>query len=409
MAVTKTTNLWKGNTKNNTEDVKEVQRMLNAAGYKLEVDGSFGGKTAAAVRDYQKKKGLKVDGVVGTNTWSSLVKGYKSNTTTNTTPVKNQTASAEDLYKQSLSNLQNYGDLTYADDTLKAGTQKNNALTAWQNYGDFDFSMKDQYADVMQQKLNRDPFAYDVNADALYQQYKDQYTTQGKLAMQDTMGQAAALTGGYGNSYAQTAGQQTYHNYLQQLNDKVPELYNLALNKYNMEGQELTDKLNLMNQERSNEYNEWLGGYNQLVDGVNIWSAEEANLQNRDANLWEAGLNKANALYTAASDAYNTEWNQNYTLDRDKVEDDLAQKQLKLDERQIQLQEQGQGVTAAQNTKATTAINKILNGDGTEDEKMEAIAEWIEDDGEDYPDWYLENIMETSGYIEWLEAKKTTK
>ena len=45
---------------------------------------------------------------------------------------------------------------------------------------------------------------------------------QGKQAMQDTMGQAAALTGGYGSTYGQAVGQQQYDAYLQNLNDEVP-------------------------------------------------------------------------------------------------------------------------------------------------------------------------------------------
>ena len=86
--------------------------------------------------------------------------------------------------------------------------------------GTYDEQVKAMYDQVM----NRKPFTYDLNGDALWQQYKDQYTNQGKLAMMDTMGQAAALTGGYGSSYAQNAGQQAYQGYLQQLNDRVPEL-----------------------------------------------------------------------------------------------------------------------------------------------------------------------------------------
>jgi hypothetical protein len=35
----------------------------------------------------------------------------------------------------------------------------------------------------MSQIQNRPAFSYDVNSDALYQQYKDQYIRQGKLAM----------------------------------------------------------------------------------------------------------------------------------------------------------------------------------------------------------------------------------
>ena len=58
---------------------------------------------------------------------------------------------------------------------------------------------------ILDQYQNREPFQFNVNEDALYNQYKDQYIKHGNLAMKDTMGQAAALTGGYGNSYAQTA------------------------------------------------------------------------------------------------------------------------------------------------------------------------------------------------------------
>ena len=49
-------------------------------------------------------------------------------------------------------------------------------------------------ADKLNELMNRKDFSYDFNADPLYQQYKDQYTQQGNLAMRDTMGQAAALS-----------------------------------------------------------------------------------------------------------------------------------------------------------------------------------------------------------------------
>lgn len=59
------------------EQVKALQRMLYAMGYELgtknPVDGDFGSKTDAAVRTYQKAKGLTVDGIVGAKTWASLL------------------------------------------------------------------------------------------------------------------------------------------------------------------------------------------------------------------------------------------------------------------------------------------------------------------------------------------------
>jgi hypothetical protein len=92
---------------------------------------------------------------------------------------------------------------------------------------------------------NREPFKFDVNSDPLYEQLKDQYTQQGKLAMMDTVGNVSALTGGYGNSYAQTAGQQVYNQYMGQLNSAIPELYESAYAKWQNEGNDLYNKYQL--------------------------------------------------------------------------------------------------------------------------------------------------------------------
>lgn len=102
--------------------------------------------------------------------------------------------------------------------------------------------------------MNREPFQYDLNADALYQMYKDQYVQQGRMAMQDTMGQAATMTGGYGNSYAQNAGQQAYQGYLQQLTGKIPELYQAAYDRYAQEGQDLYNQYNMMANQDASDY-----------------------------------------------------------------------------------------------------------------------------------------------------------
>lgn len=113
-----------------------------------------------------------------------------------------------------------------------------------------------QMQDALSKLQNREKFKYDLNGDALYQQYKDRYVQQGKQAMQDTMGQAAALTGGYGSTYSQSAGQQQYNAYLQSLNDVVPELYQMALDRYNAEGNDLKTQYSLLADRYSQEYGE---------------------------------------------------------------------------------------------------------------------------------------------------------
>jgi len=54
--------------------VTDVQKLLNSVGYKLVVDGIEGPLTIAAIKDFQKKRGLTVDGVVGPNTLAALKK-----------------------------------------------------------------------------------------------------------------------------------------------------------------------------------------------------------------------------------------------------------------------------------------------------------------------------------------------
>lgn len=64
--------------------------------------------------------------------------------------------------------------------------------------------------DVMDKLENMGDFDYDPDADAAYQQYKNQYTRQAKLANQNAQANAAAMTGGYGSSYGTQAGQNAY-------------------------------------------------------------------------------------------------------------------------------------------------------------------------------------------------------
>lgn len=155
-----------------------------------------------------------------------------------------------------------------------------------QQPGDYQSAWQAAQQKAANDVMNRQNFQYNMSSDPLYQQYKQQYQRQGKLAMQDTMGQAAAMNGGYGSSYAQMAGQQAYNSQLQQLNDRVPELYQLALSKYQMEGQAAMDRFNLASSLESQDYSRY---QDQLAN----WQAERDYAtgrydteRNADYNLW---------------------------------------------------------------------------------------------------------------------------
>ena len=259
-------------------EVTELQKLLNQNGYNLAEDGIFGANTRTAVKDYQLKNKLGVDGIVGTNTWGALTKAQNTSSGTPTAPqnpspnATTGTAGGTPAQTQPQNPKFEYADYAPSDTVAQAEALLQQQMAS--KPGEYQSTWQDQLNETISQILNRDKFSYDLNGDALYQQYKDQYVQQGKMAMMDTMGQAQAMTGGYGNSYAQNAGQQAYQAYLQQLNEVVPELYGMALDQYNQEGQDMYNQAALMGQQEDRDY----GRYQ---DAMNAWLTERDYLSGR--------------------------------------------------------------------------------------------------------------------------------
>lgn len=194
------------------------------------------------------------------------------------------------------------------ENAYKTKSQYENAV---KNYGDFSYGNQAMFDDVMNRILNREKFSYDINGDALYQQYKDKYINQGKMAMADTMGQAAAMTGGYGNSYSASVGNQAYQASLQQLNDVIPELYQMAYDRYNQEGQDLYNQYGLLSDDRNTQYGMWSDGYNRAVSDRSYYSTEADNAFNKDYGMW---VDKGTMLNNNRT-YYGNEYNNAYTRD----------------------------------------------------------------------------------------------
>ena len=143
----------------------------------------------------------------------------------------------------------------------------------------------------------RNPFRYDVNEDVMYQNLRDQYIAGGQMAMMDTMGQAAQLTGGYGNSYAQGVGQQAYQGYLRGLNDQIPDLYNMALQNYIQTGDAMLQQYGMLQDMAADDY----GKYQDIMALVQPQVLEmlERGIRPSDEMIAASGLSKEyiDALY----------------------------------------------------------------------------------------------------------------
>lgn len=220
-------------------------------------------------------------------------------------------------------------------------TQAKNALDTHlaQKPGAYQSPWQQQLNDTIDKIMNREKFSYDLNGDALYQQYKDKYTRQAKMAMGDAIGQASAMTGGYGNSYAQSVGQQMYQKEMQNLNDIVPELYQMAYDRYNQEGQDLYNQYSLLGAQEDRDY----GRYR---DSVGDWQNERGYLADRydsertyDYGKYADDRTFNYGIYSGDRDlAYQEHRNAiddalaldalEYQKERDRIEDEQWQKQF---------------------------------------------------------------------------------
>lgn len=275
-------------------EVKKLQQSLAAAGYAVDVDGIYGDQTAAAVRKYQQENGLAVDGMAGDQTLGKLYQPKATQPTTADAGQKAKTSAAPAAPDYSAYEY----DATTDDAYMQALAVLQEAEKATPTYaGTYDTKLEEIYDKI----VNRDKFKYDVNGDALYQQLASQYQQQGKMAMQDTMGQAAALTGGYGNSYAVTAGNQAYQGYLQKINEMVPELHDAALARYNAEGEALMDEYALTGDLRDEEYSRY-------QDELNLYLQDVDRKQALADNAYERGRDNWYTAYQMGVDADNTRY-----------------------------------------------------------------------------------------------------
>ena len=164
-----------------------------------------------------------------------------------------------------------------------------------------------QLQELYDRIAERGDFSYDLGKDPVYRQAREQYQTAGRLAMQDTMGQAAALTGGYGSTYGEQVGQQAYNAYLQNLNDIVPQLQQQAYQRYQDEGTDLYNQYSLVKGREDTDYGRYRDTvsdyYSDLSDARSAYNSERSLDQSQWETMlsyWAQKANNENAAYLQA-------------------------------------------------------------------------------------------------------------
>lgn len=146
---------------------------------------------------------------------------------------------------------------------------------------------------LINQAINRQPFEWDPATDQAYQSYARMYTRLGEEAGRDTLADVASNTGGLASSYATTASQQARGAYNQALTDKIPELMQLAYDRYR-------------------------GEYQDLLSGIGTLQGVSDSLYGRysDQRDYDRGVYESDRDY----DERVRQYNQNYELDKNAQE-----------------------------------------------------------------------------------------
>ena len=220
--------------------------------------------------------------------------------------------------------------------TSQYNGQMGDLLDQMINYGQFTYGEAPEYTsryddtiqDLIGQILNNPDFSWSAETDPLYGEYRKQYIREGQRATEDALGAAAAASGGLPSSYAQTAAGQAANYYNAQLTDMIPQLYQLAydryLNDYQMllsdlgvvQGAEANDynmyltDLQQYNTDRNFDYGAWLDRYNMLSNNL----SQSAALDDLAFNRYLAELDQYNAdrnfAYGQYLDEINSQTNQ---------------------------------------------------------------------------------------------------
>ena len=198
-----------------------------------------------------------------------------------------------------------------------------------------------QLQSILNQIMNPQQFKYNFADDELFKYYADLYTENGKQAALDVQGQAAGLTGGYGNSYGATVGNQQYQQYLRELYDRGMDLRDRAYQEYSDQN---ADRYNQMNALQAADQADWQKYQADLAAWQNDrdFAAQQEALQyDRDytqygdqRDYWTGMAQIENAQYNTDQDRQEAirQYNQNFAEEQRQYDQNLAESQRQYDQ-----------------------------------------------------------------------------
>lgn len=291
--------------------------------------GATYGPTGAPYDSEKKRLDSAVEAVQNATSYATPTANVTNQTTqSNQSRISNNydnyyspTGKSESAYQRMLTaQLGDPGDFEESEYTEKY----RNKLTDVENSKPDAFTSKysEQIASLLDSIYNQKEFSYNPTMDEGFQNYREMYQNNARRAMQDTMGQAAQLTGGYGSTAAQTAAQQSYDQTMSGLNDKYLDFWDRAYQKYRDNVSDQYNKLGAFNNQDNIDYSRYRDDVTDWQTDRSYYAGQLANSQNYDLNVYNADLSHYQNNRDYYTSLYNTEtandqWDKQFALNRE--------------------------------------------------------------------------------------------
>lgn len=150
-------------------------------------------------------------------------------------------------------------------------------------------------------KYVNNKFDYDVNSDSTYQSYSDKYKREGAKAQENAQGTYASNTGGYTNSYAQTAGLRTYGEYMDELSEKIPSLRSEKLQSWQQEQENTLNQISMLQGLDDTQYQRFRDNLQDNYDFMNYYENKYSTSKGLDMSEFQNELAKWQTRTNAAA------------------------------------------------------------------------------------------------------------
>lgn len=225
--------------------------------------------------------------------------------------------------KNNYSNLANKG-YTQSNNTKVQYTNYNKTMEAAKAVLGKGVNYTNKYTPKIESLLDRaenGKMNYSVTDDPAYKALQNTYVNQGRVAMQNAVGESVGATGGYGSTVATAAAQAAYNQNLTELNAHVSDLYDKAANRFNNQQNllvTLADSYREMDaQGWQQAYQEWDSTFNGYMKLADEYLNGYEYMDEADRKAYET---KLNAYYNVMSSAQNQ-----YNSDSDRLQQAITQ------------------------------------------------------------------------------------